>query len=404
MKYKILYISAVVPDTTSGGRFAMYRHLIIKNDFEVAVASTNSVNLPIDHQLNIRRNRLVERIRRTKLSRLIYNLEYIINWACLPSKLLNFAIEFKPNAILCVVDDWHIGLAYQLAKHLNIPLVVNFQDLFCLSQFVPQSSRPYKIITSWLVKKYHYINNVSSHSFYTSEGMREWFGNDTRGKVLYPIGDFDVHHSPKILMPSSNFSQDDKVVTVTYAGNCYGAYGRMMLRLAEVVKLQASLHSKLQIKLQIFAAGNDWESEKLQEMQDAGIYQGFKPFSELKSALDQSDAFLTVMSFEDMEKTFMKTSFTTKWLDYVPYHKPVFVWGPNYSTAVKFANKHQAAVTVCEDNPNILLQAIISLVNDQAKWDVAAKNSALIANTLLNPNEIHKLFVENLVRVCEQVT
>ncbi len=382
----------------------MYRHLIIKNDFEVAVASTNSVDLPIDHQLNIRRNRLVERIRRTKLSRLIYNLEYIINWFYLPSKLLNFAIEFKPNAILCVVDDWHIGLAYQLAKHLNIPLVVNFQDLFCLSQFVPQSSRPYKIITSWLVKKYHYINNISSHSFYTSEGMREWFGNDTRGNVLYPIGDFDVHHSPKVLIPSSNFSQEDKVVTVTYAGNCYGAYGRMMLRLAEVVKLQASFHSKLQIKLQIFAAGNDWESEKLQEMQDAGIYQGFKPFSELKSALDQSDAFLTVMSFEDMEKTFMKTSFTTKWLDYVPYHKPVFVWGPNYSTAVKFANKHQAAVTVCEDNPNILMQAIIALVNDQAKWDVAAKNSALIANTLLNPNEIHKLFTENLVRVCEQVT
>ncbi len=404
MKYKILYISAVVPDTTSGGRFAMYRHLIIKNDFEVAVASTNSVDLPIAHQLNIRRNRLVERIRRTKLSRLIYNLEYIINWFYLPSKLLNFAIEFKPNAILCVVDDWHIGLAYQLAKHLNIPLVVNFQDLFCLSQFVSQSSRPYKIITSWLVKKYHYINNVSSHSFYTSEGMREWFGNDARGDVLYPIGDFGIHHSPEVLIPPSRFSQEDKVVTITYAGNCYGAYGRMMLRLAEVVKLQANLHPKLQIKLQIFAAGNDWESAKLQEMQDAGIYQGFKPFSELKSALDQSDAFLTVMSFEGMEKTFMKTSFTTKWLDYVPYHKPVFVWGPDYSTAVKFANKHQAAVTVCEDNPNMLLQAMISLVNDQAKWDVAAKNSALIANTLLNPNEIHRLFVENLVRVCEQVT
>ena len=50
MTYKVLYISAVSPDTTSGGRFAMYRHLIIKQDFEVAVASTNFVHLPIKEQ------------------------------------------------------------------------------------------------------------------------------------------------------------------------------------------------------------------------------------------------------------------------------------------------------------------------------------------------------------------
>ncbi|HYW21516.1 MAG TPA: glycosyltransferase [Nodularia sp. (in: cyanobacteria)] len=390
MTYKILYISAVIPDTTSGGRFAMYRHLIIKKDFEVAVASTNFVKLPIKQQLSIRRNRLIERLRRTRLCRLIYNLEYLLNWINIPGSLLKFADDFKPDVIVSVVDDWHLGLAFQLAHKLKVPLVVNFQDLFCLSQFVPLSARPYPLITSWLIQRYHQVNELANQVFYTSEGMKEWFGVDAQGDVLYPVGDFDV----QVAIEQRANSQDK--VKIIYAGNCYGAYGRMLLRLAESVQKHPHIH------LQIFAAGNDWTPEKLQEMTEAGIYQGFKPFDELKDELKQADAFLTVMSFEKSEEIFMRTSFTTKWLDYVPYAKPVFVWTPEYSTACGFAKKYQSGISVIHDDPEVLLKVISETASNSMAWSSACEGSRRVAETVLNAEQIHHLFVERVTNVCQE--
>ncbi|MBD2201183.1 hypothetical protein H6G33_01020 [Calothrix sp. FACHB-1219] len=392
-KIKILYISAVIPDTTSGGRFAMYRHLIVKKDFEVAVASTNFVKLPIKQLLSLRRNRLIERLRRTRLCRLIYNLEYVINWLNVPDTLLNFADEFKPDVILSVVDDWHLGLAFQLAKKLNVPLIVNFQDLFCLSQFVPLSTRPYPLITSWLIQRYHQVNQLANQVFYTSEGMKEWFRFDAQGDVLYPVGDFNVQVSIK---PRENSQDKVNKIKIIYAGNCYGAYGRMLLLLAESAKKHQHIH------LQIFAAGNDWTAEKLQEMTEAGIYQGFKPFDELKDELKQADAFLTVMSFEKPEEVFMRTSFTTKWLDYVPYGKPVFVWAPEYSTACNFSKKYHSGIPVIEDNPEILLKVMSETASNLMIWRSACEGSRRVAETVLNAEQIHHLFVDRVTSVCQK--
>jgi hypothetical protein len=390
MTYKVLYISAVIPDTTSGGRFAMYRHLIIKKDFEVAVASTNLVKLPINQQLAISQNRLIKRLKRTRLCRLISNLEYILNWIHLPASLLKFAHKFQPDVIVSVIDDWHIGLAYQLAQKLKIPLVVNFQDLFCLSQFVPLSIRPYPLVKPWLIQRYRQVNQSANQVFYTSEGMKEWFGVDAQGNVLYPVGDFDVELSIKQRL------NPQYQIQIIYAGNCYGAYGRMLLRLAESVKKHQHIH------LRIFAAGNDWTGEKIQEMTEAGIYQGFKPFNQLKDELKQADAFLTVMSFEKEEEVFIRTSFTTKWLDYVPYGKPVFVWSPEYSTACTFAKKYQSGIPVIQDDPEVLLKVISETASNPTAWFSACEGSRRVAETVLNAEQIHHLFVERVTNVCQE--
>ena len=43
------------------------------------------------------------------------------------------------------------------------------------------------------------------------------------------------------------------------------------------------------------------------------------------------------MSFEKEHELFMRTSFTTKFLDYVAFGKPVILWGPEYCTPVRVA-------------------------------------------------------------------
>ena len=49
--------------------------------------------------------------------------------------------------------------------------------------------------------------------------------------------------------------------------------------------------------------------------------------------LASADALLSVMSFEKEHELFMRTSFTTKFLDYVAFGKPVILWGPEYCDA-----------------------------------------------------------------------
>src|SRR5580704_8938721 len=71
---RVLYISAVVPDTTSGGRFAMYRHFIERSDFEVKVASANRATGATVGSFEVRVMYAVERLRRTRFARLAHNL------------------------------------------------------------------------------------------------------------------------------------------------------------------------------------------------------------------------------------------------------------------------------------------------------------------------------------------
>lgn len=383
-KKRILYLSAVIPDTTSGGRLAMYRHYIERPDFDVMIASANQATEAKIQYFKIQAAYPVERLRKTRFVRLANNISYLWNWFVLPYDLLREAKAFCPDLIFTVPDNWHCGLAWQLSRQLKVPLAVNFQDLFPLSYFLHSTEKPYPSIRHWLMSKFHFLNRHANLVFYTSEGMRDWFGCHPNGYVLYPLG----HH--KNIRGLSTLRLKAKPWKVVYAGNCYGAYGRMLLKLAYILK------DSKEIKFQIYAAGNDWPSDVIEELQSAGIYMGFCPFDQLKGALEAADAFLTVMSFEKQEEPFVRTSFTTKWLDYAPYSKPVCVWAPEYSTAAKFALKHSCGPLVTDDNPQSVSDSLLVLFRENEQWADFASASFRVAETVLNPHQLHKLLFQQI--------
>ncbi len=57
-------------------------------------------------------------------------------------------------------------------------------------------------------------------------------------------------------------------------------------------------------------------------------------------------ALLSVISFEKEHELFMRRSFTTKFLDYVAFGKPVIFWGPEYCTPARVAREHGGAAVV----------------------------------------------------------
>lgn len=358
----------------------MYRHFILNHDYALAIASARDETIDVAPYHQIRLDRISSRLQNTRFCRSIINATYFRNWHALPGGLLRFAREFNPDLIFSVVDDWHMGLAWQLSRRLRRPLAVNFQDLFALSGFQSVNDRPYPRTTRFLVNKYQFLNDHAEVVFHTSSGMRNWFPKP-RGDVLYPIG----HARSGTAIPAPWNFEGSRPLQLVYAGNCYGAYGRMILRLAEASLLEPRL------SLRIFASGNDWAVEDVRRFEAAGVYHGFKPFRELQTELRAADAFLTVMSFEPDQRTFMETSFTTKWLDYAPLGKPIFVWGPAYSTAHHFSRNHEAGETIDAEDPRLVVKTILSQADHPACWRRLAEGAARAANGPLNSGQIHEL-------------
>lgn len=383
---KLLYISSVVPDTSCGARLAIHRHLVQKQDFEVAVASYNATEAETGNNYQIPNKN--KRLTRTRFARVVHNWQYVKNWFVLPGGLLDFARSFEPDVIFTVPDNIHSGLAYQLSRKLNVPLVTDYQDLFPLSRFLPDYVKPYPSIRKFLMKQFYALHASSSIAFYTSEGMQQWFGPHKNGSVLYPLGDFSLTE-----IPFKGHYPENRSITVLYAGNCYGAYGRMLLELARAVKNHPL------IRLKIFPVGKGWSEEDILEMTEAGIYQSFMPFEQLKKEFEQADAFLTVMSFEEPEKPFVQTSFTTKWLDYAPYGKPIFVWGPDYSSAALFARKYYCGVVTSENKVNKLVKAMEETAGNRETWQALSQSAKRVAEDELNASKIHEGFVYKITEV-----
>jgi hypothetical protein len=137
-------------------------------------------------------------------------------------------------------------------------------------------------------------------------------------------------------------------------------------------------------------------------MQAAGIYMGFLPFKELKVFMAAADAFLTVMSFEKAEEPFVGTSFTTKWLDYAPYGRPIIAWAPAYSTASGFARSTGAGVVVDDPSPEAALSTIENLMSNPARWLEAGSASARVAAQELCPERLHGLLCAQLQALVEK--
>src|SRR2546430_7449988 len=94
----------------------------------------------------------------------------------------------------------------------------------------------------------------------------------------------------------------------------------------------------------------DWPVELLERAKGNGVYLGFKSPEQAANVMASADALLVVMSFEKEHELFMRTSFTTKFLDYVAFGKPVILWGPESCTPVRVARENGGAAVVSPDD------------------------------------------------------
>ena len=97
----------------------------------------------------------------------------------------------------------------------------------------------------------------------------------------------------------------------------------------------------------------------------------------------------------------MRTSFTTKFLDYVAFGKPVILWGPEYCTPVRIACKNGGAAVVTESDPAAIVKLSRQMSKDVAWREQLSREAVHLHQTLFNPDRLQEIFVteiEKLVR------
>src|SRR5260370_14407250 len=142
-------------------------------------------------------------------------------------------------------------------------------------------------------------------------------------------------------VPEQSWPPPSGKFRVVYVGSVENFYGRMLCSLIERIETTNDLESI------VVGPNADWTKQLRARALANGSYLGFKPPDEAARVLASADALLSVMSFEKEHELFMRTSFTTKFLDYVSFGKPVILWGPEYCTPVRVAREHGGAAVVC---------------------------------------------------------
>jgi len=95
----------------------------------------------------------------------------------------------------------------------------------------------------------------------------------------------------------------------------------------------------------------------------------------------------------------MRTSFTTKFLDYVSFGKPVILWGPEYCTPVRVARNHGGAAAVYAADATAVVSLCRKIATDKELSEKLSKEALKLHETLFNPDRLQNLFVQKITEL-----
>lgn len=388
IKRRVLLVSIVPPRNDCGVRIVMYRHFIERSPFELHVASNADFAKGLVIHTQLRLPYLVHRLRKSRfgprLAAWVTDYENLI-WPLTANDALEKAVEeFQPEVMLTLAECGLCHIARKAAQRHRIPLAGLFLDWFP----VMQGHYGHKSTQAILSQRYRELYAACDLAFCTSDGMQEVLGPHLNSHVIYPMPGRHV-------VPEKSWPPRSGKFRVVYVGSVENFYGRMLCSLIERIEATSDL------EIIVIGPNADWPKQLLERTRANGIYLGFKPPEEAAEVLASADALLSVMSFEKEHELFMRTSFTTKFLDYVSFGKPVILWGPEYCTPVRVARKHDGAAVVTTDDPGAVVSLCREIAGDTALNQKLSKQALQLHQTLFNPDRLQAIFVgeiEKLVR------
>jgi glycosyltransferase involved in cell wall biosynthesis len=278
--------------------------------------------------------------------------------------------------------DYSALVAERVARRLKVPLVASFNDWFNYGWF-PSHPVYHPLIERRFRRFYH----EADLALCTCEGMREALGPHPHAHVLYPVG---ARLSEKLPL-FSPFAGNGRPYIIAFAGSLADWYGPMLERLVQAARTQGA-----PVEFRFYGSNPTWSREFDAQSRADGTFRGHLPFDELRRQVAGADAMILPMGFEEGCAQVERTSFKTKFLDYLSYQKPILVWGPDYCSAVRVAREFDSAEICMQPEAAAMLEKILSLRKQPGRQSVLVDNARKMYEDRFHPDKIHEGLVQQI--------
>ena len=386
MKVKVLFVTFSPPENHAGVKVVMYRHLIERQPFELLVATNGDYFIEAHDHVYLKLPYVLHRLKKSRLGihfrSLFLNFQNLI-WPLLTNRILDKTIQsFKPDVLLTLADNCLGEMTQRAAKKYNLPLAALFLDWFPAMD--GYYGHPWA--KQLLDQRYRQLYRNCNLAFCTSDGMQEVLGSHPNSHIIYPM-------PGKHQIPDQVFPRPNRKFRLVYVGSVENFYGRMICSLFKRFEMESDL------EFIVVGPNADWPQSDLEKATKNGTYLGFRPPKKATEVLAGADALLVVMSFEEQYKLFMKTSFTTKFLDYVNFNKPIILWGPDYCTPSKVAHKHGGAMIINSPQPEEVILACKQIYSDSSVRNRLIYEAQVLKETWFNPDRLQEVFVTQIEKL-----
>lgn len=364
---------------------AFYRHFVERDDFDLLVATDdeNVVDFnPPYEVLLFKQPPLLERLLRTRFCRFAHSYKHLWAGNFISPEVLNAAIKFKPDLIFTIAGSWSWTalMAKNLARKIRVPLVASFNDWFDFSSIIHPLAHP---LLEW---KFRAFYRACDLAWCTSEGMRDELGPHPNAQILYPIGAPIRPASAKAILPRNGKAR----FVVAFAGNLGNWYGRMLEQLVTA----SAAHPEIEFR--IFGGNPSWSGEFDKWAKGEGIFRGHLPFNQLRDEMATVDAALLLMGFDQDCALTERTSFKTKFLDYLSFERPIVLWGPEYCSAVRYAREFDSAEMCLSADASECVKTVAALANNPRRQAMLGSNARRMYEDRFRPDKIHSHFLRHM--------
>ena len=84
-------------------------------------------------------------------------------------------------------------------------------------------------------------------------------------------------------------------------------------------------------------------------------------------------------SFDQTDRAAVEVLFPSKLADYTAIGLPILIWGPRYSTAVRWGLANPSAALVCDEENGQTIRILLKRLRDDAEFRASLAEGALIA-------------------------
>lgn len=365
---RIALVSDLLPQASRGGDLAIYRLLGGWPSERLAVLHSakrrvTAETLPGVAYHQIPERRALERARRTRFGAAA-NL--LASWAPPAVSAVHRGLEaFSPDAVLTVAHDFVWLSAAEWCQRTETPLHVIVHDDWPEFLSVPGWSR------RSLHRRFAAVLKQAVTRLCVSPGMAEEYERryGVSCDVMMPCRGPDSP-SPALRLPNAASG----TIAVGYLG------GLPLAGYSKAIKALADIVHGIDGVVALYGAHTPESLRHEGLVHPAIAPQAHVPWSDTFTHLTaHTSALFCPVSFLPEDATIMRMLFPSKLADYTACGLPIIIWGPEESSAVKWAKAHDHAAFVCTDPRGSGIAEFLQRISEDQDLAIRYARGALAA-------------------------